>query len=82
MAVQHGVDVVYVSNHGGRQLDHGRRHGDGNADTEIARPGHDKTRRGRAGGGFPWQLGRPAAGAGRTAQPWRAFSRGFFLFST
>ena len=24
MAVQHGVDVVYVSNHGGRQLDHGR----------------------------------------------------------
>ncbi|HWV83342.1 MAG TPA: alpha-hydroxy acid oxidase [Hyphomicrobiaceae bacterium] len=24
MAVDHGVDVVYVSNHGGRQLDHGR----------------------------------------------------------
>ncbi|HUJ73242.1 MAG TPA: alpha-hydroxy acid oxidase [bacterium] len=24
MAVQHGVDVIYVSNHGGRQLDHGR----------------------------------------------------------
>jgi glycolate oxidase len=24
MAVGHGVDVVYVSNHGGRQLDHGR----------------------------------------------------------
>ncbi|WP_439552250.1 alpha-hydroxy acid oxidase [Falsiroseomonas sp.] len=24
MAVEHGVDVVYVSNHGGRQLDHGR----------------------------------------------------------
>ena len=23
MAVEHGVDVVYVSNHGGRQLDHG-----------------------------------------------------------
>jgi len=23
IAVQHGVDVVYVSNHGGRQLDHG-----------------------------------------------------------
>jgi glycolate oxidase len=23
-AVRHGVDVVYVSNHGGRQLDHGR----------------------------------------------------------
>lgn len=23
-AIQHGVDVVYVSNHGGRQLDHGR----------------------------------------------------------
>ncbi|HEX6529394.1 MAG TPA: alpha-hydroxy acid oxidase [Burkholderiales bacterium] len=23
MAVQHGVEVVYVSNHGGRQLDHG-----------------------------------------------------------
>ncbi len=23
LAVQHGVDVVYVSNHGGRQLDHG-----------------------------------------------------------
>jgi isopentenyl diphosphate isomerase/L-lactate dehydrogenase-like FMN-dependent dehydrogenase len=23
-AVEHGVDVVYVSNHGGRQLDHGR----------------------------------------------------------
>jgi len=22
--VQHGVDVIYVSNHGGRQLDHGR----------------------------------------------------------
>lgn len=24
MAVEHGVDVIYVSNHGGRQLDHGR----------------------------------------------------------
>jgi isopentenyl diphosphate isomerase/L-lactate dehydrogenase-like FMN-dependent dehydrogenase len=24
LACQHGVDVVYVSNHGGRQLDHGR----------------------------------------------------------
>lgn len=24
MAVEHGVDTVYVSNHGGRQLDHGR----------------------------------------------------------
>ena len=24
MAIDHGVDVVYVSNHGGRQLDHGR----------------------------------------------------------
>jgi len=24
MAVDHGVDVVYASNHGGRQLDHGR----------------------------------------------------------
>ncbi|RVT95309.1 alpha-hydroxy-acid oxidizing protein [Rhodovarius crocodyli] len=24
LAVQYGVDVVYVSNHGGRQLDHGR----------------------------------------------------------
>jgi len=24
MAVDHGIDVVYVSNHGGRQLDHGR----------------------------------------------------------
>ena len=24
LAVQHGVEVVYVSNHGGRQLDHGR----------------------------------------------------------
>lgn len=24
LAVQHGVDVIYVSNHGGRQLDHGR----------------------------------------------------------
>src|SRR3989440_11158108 len=24
LAVQHGVDMVYVSNHGGRQLDHGR----------------------------------------------------------
>ena len=24
LAVQHGVDVVYVSNHGGRQLDHGQ----------------------------------------------------------
>src|SRR5216110_1614940 len=24
LAVEHGVDVVYVSNHGGRQLDHGR----------------------------------------------------------
>ena len=23
MAVEHGVDIVYVSNHGGRQLDHG-----------------------------------------------------------
>lgn len=24
LCVQHGVDVIYVSNHGGRQLDHGR----------------------------------------------------------
>ena len=24
LSVDHGVDVVYVSNHGGRQLDHGR----------------------------------------------------------
>ncbi|MCJ7594025.1 MAG: alpha-hydroxy-acid oxidizing protein [Desulfobacterales bacterium] len=24
LAVEHGVDIVYVSNHGGRQLDHGR----------------------------------------------------------
>jgi len=24
MAVEHGINVVYVSNHGGRQLDHGR----------------------------------------------------------
>jgi glycolate oxidase len=24
LAVQHGVDVIWVSNHGGRQLDHGR----------------------------------------------------------
>jgi isopentenyl diphosphate isomerase/L-lactate dehydrogenase-like FMN-dependent dehydrogenase len=24
LAVQHGVDTIYVSNHGGRQLDHGR----------------------------------------------------------
>ena len=24
MAVEHGVDMIYVSNHGGRQLDHGR----------------------------------------------------------
>jgi isopentenyl diphosphate isomerase/L-lactate dehydrogenase-like FMN-dependent dehydrogenase len=24
LALQHGVDVIYVSNHGGRQLDHGR----------------------------------------------------------
>ncbi len=24
LAVDHGVDVIYVSNHGGRQLDHGR----------------------------------------------------------
>ena len=24
MAVDHGVDMIYVSNHGGRQLDHGR----------------------------------------------------------
>src|SRR3954467_40367 len=24
LAVEHGVEVVYVSNHGGRQLDHGR----------------------------------------------------------
>ena len=24
LAVQHGIEVVYVSNHGGRQLDHGR----------------------------------------------------------
>jgi glycolate oxidase len=23
LAVQHGIDIVYVSNHGGRQLDHG-----------------------------------------------------------
>ena len=26
LAVEHGVDVIYVSNHGGRQLDHGARH--------------------------------------------------------
>ena len=40
IAVEHGVDVIYVSNHGGRQLDHGRgldrraagdRRGDGRA---------------------------------------------------
>jgi glycolate oxidase len=24
LAVEHGVDTIYVSNHGGRQLDHGR----------------------------------------------------------
>ena len=24
MALDHGVDVIYVSNHGGRQLDHGQ----------------------------------------------------------
>ena len=24
LAVEHGIDAVYVSNHGGRQLDHGR----------------------------------------------------------
>ena len=24
IAVEHGVDIVYISNHGGRQLDHGR----------------------------------------------------------
>ena len=24
LAVKHGVDVIYISNHGGRQLDHGR----------------------------------------------------------
>jgi glycolate oxidase len=24
MALEHGIDVIYVSNHGGRQLDHGR----------------------------------------------------------
>jgi glycolate oxidase len=24
MAVEHGIDVIYASNHGGRQLDHGR----------------------------------------------------------
>ena len=24
IAVEHGIDVIYVSNHGGRQLDHGR----------------------------------------------------------
>ena len=24
MALEHGVDVIYVSNHGGRQLDHGQ----------------------------------------------------------
>jgi isopentenyl diphosphate isomerase/L-lactate dehydrogenase-like FMN-dependent dehydrogenase len=24
IAVEHGVDVIYISNHGGRQLDHGR----------------------------------------------------------
>ena len=23
IAVDHGVDVIYISNHGGRQLDHG-----------------------------------------------------------
>jgi glycolate oxidase len=24
LAVEHGIDVIYISNHGGRQLDHGR----------------------------------------------------------
>jgi glycolate oxidase len=24
LALEHGVDIIYVSNHGGRQLDHGR----------------------------------------------------------
>jgi len=24
IAVEHGVEVIYISNHGGRQLDHGR----------------------------------------------------------
>src|SRR5439155_2812268 len=24
IAVEHGVDAIYISNHGGRQLDHGR----------------------------------------------------------
>ncbi len=24
LAVEHGIDIVYISNHGGRQLDHGR----------------------------------------------------------
>ena len=24
LAVEHGIDTIYVSNHGGRQLDHGR----------------------------------------------------------
>lgn len=42
MAVQHGVDVIWVSNHGGRQIDHGL----GSMDTlpEIVQAVHGKAR--------------------------------------
>jgi isopentenyl diphosphate isomerase/L-lactate dehydrogenase-like FMN-dependent dehydrogenase len=70
IAVEHGVDVVYVSNHGGRQLDHGR-----GSLAEL--PGVVAAVRGRAGivvdGGFyrgtdivkAIALGADAVGVGR-----------------
>jgi isopentenyl diphosphate isomerase/L-lactate dehydrogenase-like FMN-dependent dehydrogenase len=42
LAVEHGVEVVYVSNHGGRQLDHGR--GTMDMMPEIVEAVGDKTR--------------------------------------
>ena len=40
IAVEHGIDVVYVSNHGGRQLDHGEgAHGRAAGDRGRRSPG-------------------------------------------
>ena len=42
IAVEHGVDVIWVSNHGGRQLDHGL--------GSLGRAAGDRRGRGRSGG--------------------------------
>ena len=52
IAVEHGVDWVYVSNHGGRQLDHGRgsmrRAARGRRGGRRARQGHGRRQRSAA----------------------------------